>query len=205
MYVPPAFKEEEPAKLFNFIRQYSFGVLFSGQEENLLASHLPFLTNETIGQKGILLSHMAKANNHWQVLEGREVLVVFQGPQAYLSPSWYEEVEVVPTWNYAAVHVYGKFLTTNEGETRETLERMVGFYEATLAKPWKLESLPKDFFEKLLKMIVGFKIEINRLEGKWKLSQNHSAERRQKVIQALEKGANGAKEVAKLMKERETQ
>lgn len=201
MYVPPSFREDQPEKLHEFIKSYSFGTLFSGAESNLQASHLPFLLDEKAGTQGILTGHMAKANTHWQTLSDKEVLVVFQGPHVYISPSWYEEPETVPTWNYVAVHVYGKYVSvTDENKLWQILEKTVGVYEAAMPKPWDMKELPEAFFEKMLKMIVGFEIPISRIEGKWKLSQNHSETRRQKVVQALEKqGKPNGLEIARLM------
>ena len=203
MYVPSSFREDDPEKISSFIRKYSFGVLVSGLEGSLQASHLPFLLEEKAGSPGVLISHMAAVNGQGKGLEGREVVVMFQGPHAYISPSWYGVIEAVPTWNYTAVHVYGRYIpVTEEEETRQILQKMVYFYEQNNPKPWDLNSLPKDYFEKLLKMIAGFKIEITRWEGKWKLSQNHSEEKRLNVIQALKQGDPGAQAVAKFMEEK---
>jgi transcriptional regulator len=202
MYTPPAFKKEDASKLFDFIEKNSFGILVSQQNGKLEASHLPALIDRTVGPQGTLVSHMAKANPQWNSLSGQEVMMVFQGPHAYVSPTWYETLESVPTWNYVSVHVYGRFIpVTDEKETVEILRKMVGFYEGSLVQPWDMGKLPEDYFKKLLKMIVGFRIEINRLEGKWKLGQNHSMEKREKVARALEQGGVQAREVAKLMRE----
>lgn len=201
MYIPPSFKEDAPEILHEFIRSNSFGTLFSGSEEGLKASHLPFLLDEKSGSQGKLVGHMAKANDHWQSLSGHEVLVSFQGPHAYISPTWYEESQTVPTWNYVAVHVYGKYVSvTDENKLEEILEKTVRVYETAMPQPWDMKGLPKTFFEKMLEMIVGFEIDIIRIDGKWKLSQNHSEARRQKVIRALEKqGKPNALEIARLM------
>lgn len=206
MYVPTSFREENPEKLHQFIKTYSFGTLFSGSGEHLKASHLPFLLDEKAGSHGKLIGHMAKANDHWQSLSGQPVLVVFQGPHTYISPTWYEEPQTVPTWNYVAVHVYGKYVPVGgESKLKGILEKTVGVYEASMPKPWDMKGLPEDFMEKMLKMIVGFEIEISRIEGKWKLNQNHSEARRQKVVRALEKqGKPNDLEIAKLMAQKET-
>ncbi len=202
MYNPASFKKEESSKLFDFIEKNSFGTLVSQKEGNMAASHLPALVDRDLGEKGTLLSHMAKANPQWNDLVGQEVLMIFQGPHAYISPSWYGALESVPTWNYVSVHVYGKFVpVTDERENSEILRKMVGFYEGSKPQPWDMATLPEDFFNKLVKMIVGFRIEISRLEGKWKLSQNHSVEKRERVIQALEQEGSGSAEIAKLMRE----
>ncbi len=205
MYVPASFREDSPDKLHEFIKTYSFGTLFSGSEGDFKASHLPFLLEEKAGGRGKLTGHMAKANDHWQSLAGKEVLVVFQGPHAYISPAWYEEPDTVPTWNYVAAHVYGEYApVTGEEKLKEILGRTVGFYEGGMSKPWDMGSLSGPFLEKMLNAIVGFEIEIRRIEGKWKLSQNHPEARRQKVVRALEKlGKPNALEIAKLMAQKE--
>jgi transcriptional regulator len=201
MYTPSSFQEKRPEKLYEFIRSYSFGTLFSGVEGSLQASHLPFLFDEKAGSQGILTGHMAKANPHWQSLSGREVLVVFQGPHVYISPTWYEEIETVPTWNYVAVHVYGQYASVmDESKLMQILEKTVGVYEAPMPRPWDMKGLPETYLRKMINGIVGFEIVVNRIEGKWKLSQNHPEGRRQKVVRALEKqGKPNASEMAKLM------
>ena len=184
MYIPAAFDESDPARLHAFIRRHSFAVLTSRHGGGLMASHLPLLLDAEAGPKGLLFGHMARANPQWRQVLG-EVLVVFSGPHAYVSPSWYEEEGTVPTWNYVAVHAYGTFqVVENREPLLEILRRSVATYESPRAKPWAFdESTPA--VERLLKAIVGFRIEITRLEGKWKLSQNHSEERRRKVMNAL--------------------
>ncbi len=202
MYNPSAFKKEDTPKLFDFIEKNSFGILVSQKEGRLEASHLPVLAQADYGAHGSLLSHMAKANSQWNALAGQEVLMIFQGPHAYVSPSWYGTPESVPTWNYVSVHVYGRFIPiTDKRETTEILGKMVRFYEGPLSQPWDMQRLPEAYFQKLLEMIVGFRIEIRCLEGKWKLSQNHSVERREKVARMLEQGGHPSREVAKFMKE----
>jgi transcriptional regulator len=202
MYNPSDFKKDDPSKLFDFIEKNSFGILVSQKEGKLEASHLPVLAQPDFGEQGGLLSHMAKANPQWNSLAGQEVMMIFQGPHAYISPSWYGTLESVPTWNYVSVHAYGRFIPImDEGEVSEILHQMVGFYEGALPRPWDMGKLPEDYFKKLLKMVVGFRIEISRLEGKWKLGQNHKVEKRERVVRALEQGGYHSKEVAKLMKE----
>ncbi|HET7657751.1 MAG TPA: FMN-binding negative transcriptional regulator [Bacillales bacterium] len=197
MYVPKHFQVDEKEKLDAFIRSNSFGILFSNTESGPEANHLPFLLKD-----GFLYGHMAKINKQWEGLDGREVLVVFSGPHAYISPTWYEEKDVVPTWNYAAVHVYGAFTPIHEGEELEwILRESVDFYEASMPQPWKVDT-GSDYFKRSLKAIVGFKIAVSRVEGKWKLSQNHSSERREKVVRQLEKYEDDhSRQIAKLMKE----
>ena len=204
MYVPEAFKKEDPAQLTEFIQKNNFGILFSGMSGNLQASHLPFLIEPNSARPGslVILGHMAKANQQWQTIgPGEEVLVVFQGPHAYISPTWYETPNTVPTWNYAAVHVYGHYQPITDGqETQRILKALVNFQEASFSPPWKMESLSSEFIEKMKAQIRSFKIEITRLEGKWKLNQNHPEERRQKTVAALRKlGGEQNLNIANLM------
>jgi transcriptional regulator len=199
MYTPSAFVEADLAKLHGFIESHSFGMLISPGVD-LTASHLPFLLDRGSGPQGTLIGHMARANPQWQQAGGSSVLVVFAGPHAYVSPSWYEARDVVPTWNYVAVHVYGTFRRIEEHSAvmrivRDTVDR----YEQDRLRPWALEG-SAGFVDRLVRMVVGFEIEITRIEGTWKLSQNHSPERRQGVVQGLIDSADpGAQDVATLM------
>jgi transcriptional regulator len=205
MYVPGAFEEKDLSKIHAFIREYSFGLLVSHSGETILGTHLPFLLKEKNGAQGELVSHMAKGNPQWKAMDGREVMVVFQGPHAYISPSWYETTGVVPTWNYVAVHAYGTYrLMSDSQETLGLLKEMTDNYEVSFPKPWTMESQSADFLEKMALGVSAFKVEISRWEGKWKLSQNHPKERREKVIRGLESRHDpGSREIAKLMIEKE--
>ncbi len=205
MYTPGAFEEKDPSKIQAFVRQYPFGLLISRSGENLHATHLPFLLKEKHGPQGELISHMARANSQWEELGGKEVLGVFQGPHAYISPAWYEAENVVPTWNYVAVHAYGIFRPMGGAETKNLLLEMTDYFEAPSAKPWKMGSQSPEFLEKIAQGVMGFKIEVNRWEGKWKLSQNHPQERRERVIRELkDRKVGDSLEIARLMEEKET-
>jgi transcriptional regulator len=185
MYVPTTFAETDVAKLHEFIEQNSFGILVTLEAGEPFASHLPFLLDWNVGPHGTLIGHMARANPQWSAAEGQEVLAIFSGPHVYVTPTWYDAVEVVPTWNYIAVHVYGRLtLIQDPPALLDIVRSTVQLYEATFPKPWELDA-PVDFVEKLLRQIIGFRIEISRIEGKWKLSQNHPVERRQRVIREL--------------------
>jgi transcriptional regulator len=204
MYIPAAFVEADPKRLHDFIEANSFGLLVSTHGDEPFATHLPLLLERDAGPHGRLVGHMAKANPHWNDLDGRTALAVFSGPHAYVSPTWYEAENVVPTWNYVAVHAYGvvRLIDDREGLTR-ILRASVATYERSMAKPWFLD-VGAASFEKFVRAVIGFDIEITRLEGKWKLNQNHPRERREKVIRALEKSSDpAAAEVARLMAERE--
>jgi transcriptional regulator len=198
MYIPKSFEVTEREALVNFIEQNSFGILFSEVDQQPFATHLPFLIDEHRGQQGILFGHMAKANPHWRELDGKGVLVVFPGPHAYISPAWYQTAETVPTWNYVAVHVYGKFQVVDNAEGLERIMRdSLNFFEPNSPIEGQVQD---DFFQNKLKAIVGFHIEIEKIEGKWKLNQNHPLERQQRVIDALKKNPDdNSQEIARLM------
>jgi transcriptional regulator len=184
MYVPKHFQVTDSQQLISFIEEYSFGTLFSQTDGEPFATHLPFLIEQNQNGEYYLIGHMAKLNPHWQYING-SVMVVFQGPHAYISPTWYKEQKTVPTWNYATVHVYGEFLVIeNKDELLQVIERTISHYESSMAVPW-MTDLHNDFNEQLMNMIVAFKIKVTRFEGKWKLNQNHSIERRQRVIDGL--------------------
>lgn len=185
MYVPPSFAEPDCKKLHDFVEAHSFGLLVTQSGQTSLASHLPFLLDRQAGPQGTLVGHLARANSQWDQVGGDEVLAIFSGPHAYISPTWYAEDLVVPTWNYIAVHVYGRVTWIDDPtELLAIVKDSVQFYEQSLPQPWQFDA-PPDFIDKLLKQIVGFRIEITRMEGKWKLNQNHPPERRERVIQAL--------------------
>ena len=208
MYTPPAFREDDLKQLHTLMNDYSFATLVTQQDGVPLASHLPFMLNTELGQYGTLLSHMARANTQWQAFDGsQEVLVIFQGPHTYVSPSWYIDNKAVnvPTWNYAVVHAYGKpRLITEQDDLYTLLQNLVQKHEAMFEQHWEFQP-SEDFMRSKMKGFVGFEMEITRLEGKGKLSQNRSMTDQKRVISALEEhidtlGVN-ATEVAKLMRQ----
>lgn len=203
MYTPPLFARTDLAEMHAAIERYSFALLVSQAGGEPVASHLPLLLDRSAGPSGTLLGHMARANSQWREAAGQRVLVVFSGPHAYISPTWYQAERVVPTWNYVALHAYGHFdLTENPAEVMDLLRRTVETFESPLPKPWRLADQPADFLESLAKQIVAFRIPIERLEGKWKLNQNQPAERRQRVAQALAgQGSDDAQEIAVMIRE----
>jgi transcriptional regulator len=200
MYLPAAFAEPDLTRLHHFIEQNSFGILVSQVEGLPFATHLPFLLDRTAGPHGTLVGHMARANPQWREAGGQTALAIFSGPHAYISPTWYEAEQVVPTWNYTAVHAYGRVeVVEDNGALLEIVQRSVRAYERAMPRPWSLgPSSP--FVERLLAQIVGFRIEVEKIEGKFKLNQNHPAERRKKVVRALQqRGGENAQAVAALM------
>jgi transcriptional regulator len=199
MYIPAAFRESDTARLHEFMQHHGFALLTTHGPQGLVASHLPLQLDTSNGPLGTLLGHFAKANEQARDF-GCEALAVFSGPHAYISPTWYESPNTVPTWNYVAVHASG-ILTPVEDRNAlaDILQTTVNKYEASRPVPWKFDPLT-EFHQKLLDGIVGFRIEITRLEGKWKLNQNHPLERRQRVIKALtEAGGENEQEIARLM------
>ncbi len=202
MFVPPAFAETDPAKLAEFIERNSFGLLVTHMHARPLATHIPFLLDRDRGPMGTLVGHVARANPQWQDAAGQIALVVFSGPHHYISPSWYEAEQVVPTWNYAAVHVYGSLRTIEDrSELWRIVARTIQRYESGSARPWRLQ--PDDpIVDRLLPHIVGFEVQIERWEGKFKLSQNQPPERRRRVVKELESlGTPAALTMAQLMTE----
>lgn len=194
MYTPSSFKETDPNILFELIEKYNFGILFSQHEELAEATHLPFIVDR---ERGILIAHFAKANKHWRRIHSeKEVLVVFQGPHTYISPSWYKNRNTVPTWNYATVHVYGKIRIVEDPKIlAQMVTRLTHFHENQVDTDWDL-SEGHSVFEKELKAIVGFELEITSMEGKFKFNQNRSEEDQQSVVDHLrEEDAPGVKEI----------
>lgn len=202
MYIPTSFHESDQAKLFDFIERNTFGLLVSRVADEPFATHLPLLLDRSRGPHGNLIGHLAKANAQWQDADGQTVLAVFSGPHVYVSPSWYEAENVVPTWNYVAAHVYGVFRVIPDRDgLAKVLRDFVAQYESSRPRPWTFDPA-SDFAEKMMKTIVGFRIEITRIEGKWKLNQNRPAEQRARVVSALRRFTDeNSRAVADLMEQ----
>jgi transcriptional regulator len=184
MYVPTLFAETDRPKLFDFIEANSFGVLVSQVAGQPFATHMPFLVDR---EAGLLIGHVARANPHWKDAAGQTGLAIFAGPHVYVSPTWYESEHVVPTWNYTAVHVYGTMRTTlDEAGLADIVGRMVAYYERPMPTPWTFDD-KTTFMQRMLGQIVGIRIEIERIEGKFKLNQNRTVEQRHKVVAQLER------------------
>jgi len=202
MYIPPLFKEENPERLAALIQDYSFGILVTSPDGIPFVTHLPFLLDPSAGKHGKLFGHMARANPQWRhFAPDTEVLAVFQGPHAYISPSWYLSPNV-PTWNYAVAHVRGiPRLIEDPTELDALVERLTQFHESQMPSPYQ-SGLADELRARLLEMIVGFEIEIAELQGKFKISQNRSPEEQQSVIAGLNQINNPlAAAVARLMSE----
>jgi transcriptional regulator len=201
MYIPASFRETDKTKLHDFMDEYSFATLISQGSEGLVGSHLPVLLDRNSGPFGELFGHMARANSQWRQTQG-EAMVVFSGPHAYISPTWYEAEDTVPTWNYAAVHAYGALEVIDDPEPlKEILRRSVAVFEGSRPRPWVFDE-SADSIQMRLKSIVGFRIAINRLEGKWKLSQNRPEVERKRVVRVLsDRSDDDARAIARLMEE----
>lgn len=203
MYIPGPDREERLAVLHDVMRANSFATIVSGGEDGIVATHLPLLLDPNRGRFGTLIGHLARANPHWRTFSGEhDSLAIFQGPHAYISPSWYTAPYAVPTWNYVAVHAYGRpRLIDDPAALYQIVADMTRTYEASFATPWELEPR-RDYAEKLIKNIVGFELEILRLDGKRKLSRGRSPADRTGVIAGLasQNDALGA-DIAALMRE----
>lgn len=191
---------DDENEIIDFIHHNSFAILISFNNGKLIGSHLPMLLKEKEGAHGFLYGHMAKANTQW-IDVSEDVLVIFPGAHKYISPTWYETNQAVPTWNYLSVHVYGRITILESNEDKEkNVKELIEFYEGKDSK-YKAEDLQRSYFEGLLRGITAFKIEITEIEGKQKLSQNHNEDRRRRVIEQLEKNADeDSAEISRLMK-----
>ena len=187
MYNPTSFQIKEREAIYALMRENSFATLITTDAEGApCANHLPFLLDADAGEAGTLRAHMARANPQWRHFqEGRYVLVIFQGPHAYISPSWYETQPAVPTWNYAAVHAYGVPRLLDAPELKTLLYAMVALNEGAGEEEWQFEMGP-DYVDQMMRGIVGFEIPITRLQGKLKMSQNRSEADRRQVVEALQ-------------------
>ncbi|WP_205624072.1 FMN-binding negative transcriptional regulator [Marinobacterium rhizophilum] len=181
MYVPNHFKEEDQEKLQQYIRDYGFGLLVIADDEGIEANHVPFhLSSGANNSLGYLHCHLARSNPVWQrIQDGARVLAVFQGPDAYVSPSWYpikaETGRVVPTWNYLAIHAHGSAqIIRDPSWLKQHLHQLTGQHEMKRDTPWSVDDAPTDFTERLVQAIVGVEIKIETLTGKLKASQNQS-------------------------------
>src|SRR6185295_2744623 len=175
MYIPNSFREDDRSLLHDLMRQHNFGILVTQRDGTPFATHMPFLLDAERGAHGTLLAHMARANPQWRdFAAGQEALVIFHGPHAYISPSWYDVTPSVPTWNYVAVHAYGEpRIIEDRARLYALLNTLVDLHESAFEQPWAMR-LPDDYVDKMMRAIVGFEIEIARIEGKLKLSQNRT-------------------------------
>ena len=182
MFTPEKFKMTELSDKHKFIEEFGFGVVISCADD-LSATHLPFVLQTNEGEQGVLYAHCAKANPLWRSIEGQNVLVIFTGPHAYISPTWYTSQPAVPTWNYAAVHAYGIASLLNPQDTLKAVDQVVEKYEPQLLVTRNI--VTDTIKHKMLAGIVGFKIELTKLQGQLKLGQHRSKEDQAGVYKTL--------------------
>ena len=187
MYIPAYYRNNDLSEIKSFIRQNSFATLITSRNKNPEATHIPIELVEQKDGEAFLQGHISRANQQWKSFsESNQVLAIFQGPHSYVSSSWYNHINV-PTWNYMAVHVYGKIKIIDGDDLYNSLKDLVDRYEIISEKPIRMEELPEDMVNKYMKGIVGFRIQIEKIDGKWKLSQNRDKEDHQNIIKQLEK------------------
>lgn len=190
MYRPPAFREDRLPELHALIDEIRLGTLVTHGPGGMIASHVPMLVDAGASPRGTLVGHLARANPQWKDLAGGVAMAVFLGASTYVTPSWYpskaDRGEVVPTWNYVAVHAYGTPIVIEErAALRSIVERLTAAMEGPRAAPWQVADAPAAYIDRLLGAIVGFEIPIDRLEGKLKLSQNKDDRDRDGVVQGM--------------------
>ncbi len=209
MYVPEVFEERDVATLHRLIVTHPLGALVTVTNGGLDANHIPFLVDADPLPFGILRGHVARANPVWRDAGGElSALVIFQGPQLFVSPSWYptkqETGKVVPTWNYVVVHAHGRLRVVDDRAwVRAHLEQLTDQHEQDRAAPWKVTDAPADFIDKMVSGVVGLEMSVDRLVGKWKVSQNRSVPDRTGVVDGLEReGTAAARVMADLVRQR---
>lgn len=199
MYIPKYFRKRDPEDVRDFIRQNSFGILVNTVDGKPWATHIPLILDKDEKGKDILTGHISRANPQWKAFQDRDVLVIFTGPHAYISSSWYDH-ENVPTWNYEAVHVYGKVRIVEGEKLHAMLKKMIDTYERGEKHPLSLDQLSTGFVEQEIKGIVGFEIAIEEIHAAEKLSQNRDDENKKRIIEALRrKGDQGSMAIMERM------
>ncbi len=192
MYDVEAFREDRVDVMHALIRSHPLATLVTHTMQGLEANHIPLLIDPGPSPSGTLRGHVARANPVWRTFHaGTEVLAVFQGPQGYITPSWYpskaQHGKVVPTWNYAVVHAHGTLKIIEDAEwLRKLVTRLTASQESPRAKPWQVTDAPANYIDTMLKAIVGIEIPVTRMQGKWKMSQNRLQQDREGVIRGLE-------------------
>ena len=198
MYTPSHFQESRTEVLHELIRRHPLGALIAATPDGVEACHAPFEIDAAGAPLGVLRCHLARANPLWRSLStAAETLVIFQGEDSYISPAWYaakqQHGKVVPTWNYVVVHAYGKPRVVHDVEwLRRLVTALTDRHEAGRPEPWRVTDAPADYVDKMLQAIVGVEVEIVRMTGSWKLSQNRSAADRQGVARGLAASSSAA-------------
>lgn len=193
MYTPTAFKLTDEQAIREIVRNYGFATLITGRDSGPEAAHIPLLWSDNY-----LIGHLARGNEFFK--DGQRALAIFSGPHAYVSPTWYESAPAVPTWNYIAVHISGALYEESTEAASAGLAALVSQYEHNSAG-YSYEALPADYRERMQKGIRAFRLQIDRVEAKAKLSQNHSPERIRRVVEHLEASADqNARDLARYMR-----
>lgn len=199
MYTPSHFKIEDLTEMYSLIEAHSFATVVSHHQERPFATHIPLMLR---AEEQCLYGHFARSNPQWKDMEGQEVLVIFQGPHCYISPSWYGMPAAVPTWNYTAVHVYGTVqLIHDDQEVLRILDELTRKYEGS-DSPYDLGSMDPQFLIGLSHGVQAFRLAMTSIEGKIKLSQNQPVERQERMIKELEQKGDLERQIATLMKEK---
>ena len=210
MYLPKHFEQGDATALQSLMREHPLAALVSTGAAGLTADHIPLEYDPTAGTHGTLFGHVARANPLWQQAHGTPVLAVFQGPQIYVTPSWYPSKaithKVVPTWNYAVVHAHGVLEAVDDAPWLHALvTRLTHHHESRRALPWAVADAPADYVQQMLGAIVGIRIPLAQLVGKWKVSQNRSEADRLGVAQGLELDHPAAVEMTRLVRQGQSQ
>ena len=200
MYIPKNYREEDREQVLEFLRQNNFPAVVSYDGEKPIATHTPVEVAEDEHGQLTIYGHISRANPQWKTFGTQEVLLIFQGAHTYISPRWYNHVNV-PTWNYMMVHVYGTVRLLEQHEVFALLSRLVRTHEVNTA--YSLEGLPQDFVQKEIKGTVGFAIDVTRLDAGYKLSQNRSDEDHESIVRQLDKrGDEASVSVARAMRQK---
>jgi transcriptional regulator len=196
MYSTPLFREQRLEVKHALIRAHPLGTLVTRTVQGLIANLIPFLIDPKASENGTLKGHVARANSQWREFDPNyDALVIFQGSQTYISPSWYETKrqtgKVVPTWNYVVVQAHGRLVIRDDPDWVSTqIRQLTETQESKRAHPWAVSDAPREFIEQQVRAIVGIEIPISRLEGKWKVSQNRPQADREGVVEGLKEGAD---------------
>lgn len=190
MYIPEHFRESNSETLHSFMAAYPLATVVTSNENGLEANHLPLMLSTPSGSKSSLRGHIARGNPLGRNRSSTPCLVIFQGPDHYISPNWYpmkkEHGRAVPTWNYLAVHLHGQLTVIDDiAWLRSMVTRLTDRHESQFDQPWKVTDAPEAYIDKLLLGIVGIEISVDRIEGKWKVSQNQTEANRAGVVQGL--------------------
>jgi transcriptional regulator len=201
MYIPKYYKNEDPDAVRSFIDRNGFAVLVSQVSGRLWATHIPLMLDRTGDGKDILFGHISRANSQWKDFDrNQEVLAIFSGPDAYVSSSWYDH-ENVPTWNYLAVHIYGKIHIIEGDNLKNQMRKLVDKYESGMQHPVSIDRMTSDYVDQELRGIIGFEIEVTDIQAATKLSQNRDKINFDRVIKGLEnQGDMKSLEIARIMK-----